>query len=98
MQTEKQVGQGIPLRLAEWRQEIGALREDASGGVVDQIEKRDRDGDQDESRHRQSEFRTHPLEQVGESQDRNDREDRVEELAPMAMRSEERRVGKECRL
>ena len=54
MQTEEQHGQGVPLRLFEYGQEIGAAREHQGSRIVQHIEEVDRGWQHTPEDHHQS--------------------------------------------
>src|SRR6266516_3731605 len=62
MQPDKQVGEGIQLTGFKHRQKTGAIHDDQCSDIVEQIQKRDRDRDQKQGRHRQSMFLINALE------------------------------------
>ena len=68
MQMEECHCQGIQLRLVQGSGDMSTVREHQGSHSVELIEKRYRDGDQNQCQHQQSVFLVDPFQQMVESQ------------------------------
>src|SRR5260370_14640135 len=90
MQTEKQHGQGVPLRFLEYGQEIGAAHELQGSSVVQHVEEVDGSWQQtSEDHHQHSEVLIHALEQPVKSQHEEDEDGPTEQVADDAETEEQ---------